>query len=109
MAPDGILSATYSNGTTKKLYQIALANFNATSQLKALGNSNFGVSAQSGDAMYLDASKGAGKILSGTLEESNTDVTVEILTTIQAQQRFNGNARMLQTLGEVLSRLTDKI
>ena len=47
--------------------------------------------------------------MSATIEQSNVDITQELMKMLRAQQLYNGNARMLQTAVEVSSRLTDKI
>jgi flagellar hook protein FlgE len=51
----------------------------------------------------------AGDIRSGMLEESNVDMTAELMEMLRAQQVYNGNARMMQTSVEMISRITDKI
>jgi flagellar hook protein FlgE len=51
----------------------------------------------------------AGNIMSGALEQANVDITNELMDMIRAQQVYNGNARMLQTTVETVSRITDKL
>ena len=47
--------------------------------------------------------------MSGALEQANVDITNELMDMIRAQQVYNGNARMLQTTVETVSRITDKL
>ena len=45
--------------------------------------------------------------MSGTLEQANVDITNELMEMIRAQQVYNGNARVLQTTIETVSKITD--
>ena len=107
----GIISVNYAGQTTpSELFQIAIATFPKDSSLKAIGNTNFMPSGESGNASYGKPSDpGYGSILSGSLEESNVDITNELVRLIKYQQIYNGNARVLQTMTEVASRVTDKL
>jgi flagellar hook protein FlgE len=107
----GIISVNYAGQTTpSELFQIAIASFPKDSSLKAIGNTNFMPSGESGNASYGKPSDpGYGSILSGSLEEANVDITNELVRLIKYQQIYNGNARVLQTMTEVASRVTDKL
>ena len=107
----GIISVNYAGQTTpSELFQIAIATFPKDSSLKAIGNTNFMPSGESGNASYGKPSDpGYGSILSGSLEEANVDITNELVRLIKYQQIYNGNARVLQTMTEVASRVTDKL
>ena len=52
---------------------------------------------------------GRGQIRWQSLEQANVDITNELMDMIRSQQVYNGNARMLQTTIETVSRITDKI
>ncbi len=107
---EGVVSATYSDGTVNRMFSIALANFPNAEGLKPIGNTNYIATGDSGSVSYGTGKKnGLGTILTGTLEQSNTDITAELLNMLKTQQNYNGNARMLQTYVEIASRLTDKI
>jgi flagellar hook protein FlgE len=108
----GIITATYADANNTKITigQVALAQFANPSALKPIGNTDFAASASSGTPNVVGAgAPRAGNIMSGTLEQSNVDITAQLMQMIQAQQLYNGNARMLQTAVEVGSRITDKI
>jgi len=108
----GVVTATYSDTANTKITigQVALAQFANPSALKPIGNTDFAASASSGTPNVVGAgAPRAGNIMSGTLEQSNVDITAQLMQMIQAQQLYNGNARMLQTAVEVGSRITDKI
>lgn len=108
----GMITATYADANNTKITigQVALAQFANPSALKPIGNTDFAASASSGTPNVVGAgAPRAGNIMSGTLEQSNVDITAQLMQMIQAQQLYNGNARMLQTAVEVGSRITDKI
>jgi flagellar hook protein FlgE len=108
--PKGLVSATYSDTSSKMIGFIAIANFRNDSSLKPVGNTDFSATVESGDANYsIAGAPQAGDIMAGTLEQSNVDITNELMTMLRAQQVYNGNARMLQTSVEVASRILDKI
>lgn len=108
--PKGLLSVTYSNGTIETPFQVSLASFASDSGLKPIGNTLFTESSYSGKARYgFPGTNGIGNLMSGSLEQSNTDITAELMLMMKYQQAFSGNSRMLQTYVEMSSRLTDKI
>ena len=106
----GLIAATYSDNSIRYPGFLAIANFPNSSALKAIGNSNYIATGDSGAAVIgSGGAPNAGDVMSATLEQSNVDITQELMKMLRAQQLYNGNARMLQTSVEVASRLTDKI
>jgi len=106
----GLIAATYSDNSIDYPGFVAVANFPNSSALKPIGNSNFIATGDSGiPNVSTGGAPNAGDIMSATLEQSNVDITQELMKMLRAQQLYNGNARMLQTAVEVSSRLTDKI
>ena len=83
-----------------------MARFPNETQLKALGSSNFGETDQSGAAILGNAKEpGFGLVQAGSLENSNTEITKELIMLMRAQQAFNGNAKMMETEGKVTAQL----
>lgn len=108
--PKGLLSISFSDGSIEKPFQLTLANFASDTGLRPIGNTMFRESNYSGKAIYgLAGSKGLGTLMSGALEQSNTDITSELMLMMKHQQAFASNSRMLQTYVEMASRLTDRI
>ena len=106
----GLIAATYSDNSIDYTGFVAVANFPNSSALKPIGNSNFIATGDSGTAnVSTGGAPNAGDIMSATIEQSNVDITQELMKMLRAQQLYSGNARMLQTAVEVSSRLTDKI
>ncbi|HMI19559.1 MAG TPA: flagellar hook protein FlgE [Sphingomonas sp.] len=95
---NGLVSATFSDGTTKKLGAVMIANFPNTNGLRQLGDSRWGQSGLSGDPIISQAGSGsAGTIQSGALEEANVDITEELVSLISAQRNFSANAKAIET------------
>jgi flagellar hook protein FlgE len=106
----GLINANYSDGSKTTIGAIALASFPYEAGLRPIGNTNFVESVDSGAPVITEAgAPAAGDIRSGALEQSNVDMTAELMQMLKAQQVYNGNARMMQTAVEMVSRITDKI
>lgn len=94
----GLVSASYSNGTQVALGKIVLANFDVPTNLRQLGDSTFVATADSGDARIAEAgSSGFGTIRAGALERSNVDLTEELVSMINSQRKFQANAKAIET------------
>ncbi len=94
----GTLFARYTNGESLALGQIALANFANAQGLRPSGNSLWTESFASGQALIgSPGSSDLGLIQSGSLEESNVDVTGELINLIQTQRNFQANAEVIST------------
>jgi flagellar hook protein FlgE len=108
ISPKGEVSATYSNGATYSMGFIGLATFPSDSGLKDIGGGMFAQTGSSGAPTFTPAgAPNAGNIMSGQLEQSNVDITTELMSVIQAQQVYNGNARAIQTMMDAVNKITD--
>ena len=97
----GIVSAVYTNGRTTQLGQVAMANFPNPGGLKQLGNTNWAATFQSGTVVAGTAgSAGFGSLQSGALENSNVDLTTELVNMITAQRAFQANAQAITTANQ---------
>jgi flagellar hook protein FlgE len=104
---DGKIQGVYSNGETRTLAQVLVAEFTNTSGLSANGGSNFVQTGASGTPrLGLAGSELSSVIKSGYLEMSNTDLSKELTEMILAQRGFQAAARVISTadtiLGEVI-------
>jgi flagellar hook-basal body protein len=98
IADDGLIVASYSNGTQKSLGKIVIANFNSAAGLNQIGDSSWIASADSGIARLGEAgSAGFGTIRAGSRERSNVDLTNELVDLIAAQRNFQANAKAIET------------
>ncbi len=98
IAEDGLMRATFSNGTTQPLGQIAMADFPNPQGLRALGDASWRETIDSGQVITGSAGTGRfGLIQSGALETSNVDLTQQLVNLITAQRNFQANARSIET------------
>jgi flagellar hook protein FlgE len=98
IGPDGLVNATYSNGSQVSLGKIVLANFSSPSGLRQVGDASYLASASSGNAKIGEAgSAGFGSIRAGATERANVDLTQELVDLITAQRNFQANAKAIET------------
>lgn len=99
---NGVVTASFSNGDSKKLGVVALVNFVDPTGLRQLGNSYWSSTGVSGDAQFGESnSAGFGNLISGQLEGSNVDITEELVQLISAQRNFQANAKALDTQSKI--------
>ena len=95
---DGLVSASYSNGTQLTLAKVILANFSSPAGLRQIGDSSFYATAKSGDPKIGEAgSAGFGTIRAGATERANVDLTQELVDLITAQRNFQANSKAIET------------
>ena len=95
---NGTVSARFSNGQTKALGQLALADFENAQGLKNIGNTMWVETAQSGQVIRGSAGSGDfGSVQSGALEDSNVDLTAQLVNMIKAQRNYQANAQSIST------------
>jgi flagellar hook protein FlgE len=100
---DGVITGRFSNGTSKPLGQVALALFNNLQGLRALGTNGFASTAESGEPKIGVANSGMfGSMQSGQLEQSNVDLTNELVRMIEAQRVYQANAQAIKAQDEIL-------
>jgi flagellar hook protein FlgE len=99
VASDGVVSATYSNGQSRSLGQIAMASFANSQGLHQVDNTNWTATFASGDPVLGAAGSGhLGTVQSGALESSNTaDLTQQLVNMIRAQRNYQANAKVIST------------
>ena len=94
---DGLVRATYSNGTSQPLSRIALVNFSNEQGLSQVGNTGWKESILSGEALAGEGGTGTfGTINSSALEQANVNLTSELINLISAQRNFQANSRALE-------------
>lgn len=98
----GVITASYSNGDAVKLGKVALANFVNPTGLRQNGGQYWSATGLSGTATMGGANEsGFGKLMSGTIEGSNVDITEELVELIAAQRNFQANAKALDTSSQI--------
>jgi flagellar hook protein FlgE len=95
---DGLVTATYADGSNQLLGKVAMASFTAPEGLRPIGDSHWQSTGDSGPPAIDAATNGPlGTIRSGALERANVDVTEELVALISAQRNFQANAKAIET------------
>ncbi len=98
----GILFARYTNGEALTLGQVVLASFSNVQGLSPLGDSTWAESFESGlPSVNVPLSGSLGAVQAGALEESNVDLSEELVHLIIAQRNFQANAKTIETADTV--------
>ena len=98
VGPDGVLMGNYSNMDTKPLGQIALANFANQNGLQNLGGNVYAQTAASGaPQVSVPGATNHGTLQGGAVENSNVDLTAELVNLITAQRNYQANAQTIKT------------
>ena len=101
---DGLITASYSNGSQLSIGKVLLANFPSADGLSARGDSVFLATAKSGAPLFGEPGSAAfGSIRAGALERSNVDLTSELIGLITAQRNFQANAKAIETSSTLTS------
>lgn len=108
IAADGTIMASYSNGVTRAEAQVALTSFRNPQGLTPVGGNNWVVSAEAGVPMDGKPETGSfGSLRSGALEDSNVDLTAELVNMMTAQRAYQANAQTIKTQDQVMSTLVN--
>ncbi|MGO4917568.1 flagellar hook protein FlgE [Pseudogemmobacter sp. W21_MBD1_M6] len=106
--PNGFLHAIYDIGFTRIIYQIPLVDVPNPNGLMALNNQAYQVSPDSGAFFLWNAGDGpTGEVVGFSREESATDVAGELTQLIQTQRAYSSNAKVIQTVDEMLQETTN--
>ncbi|MDH5572605.1 MAG: flagellar hook protein FlgE [Gammaproteobacteria bacterium] len=94
----GMIKARYSNGQSKILGQVSMADFANVQGLRQLGDTQWSESFTSGSALVGTPGSGSlGVLQAGALEGSNVDLTGQLVNMIEAQRNFQANAQVIST------------
>lgn len=106
---DGKIYASYTNGTTKLLGQIAVASFANPSGLEKQGENLYSATLNSGafDGIGVDITAEGGSLTTGVLEMSNVDLSTEFTDMITTQRGFQANSRIITVSDSMLEELTN--
>lgn len=105
---DGVIQGNYSNGQTKNLGQIVLANFTNPNGLQAIGNNAWVETSASGQPMVDAPDTGVlGVLQSGAVEDSNVDLTGELVNMIVQQRNYQANAQSIKTQDQIMQTLVN--
>jgi flagellar hook protein FlgE len=106
--PTGLIIGIFTNGVSRNLAQITLADFNNEAGLIKSGESLYQTSANSGEGIEGTAGETvSATISSGALESANVDLAQEFTNMIIAQRGFQSNARVITTSDNMLDDLVN--
>jgi flagellar hook protein FlgE len=95
---DGLVTATYGDGSNELLGKVAMASFTAQEGLRPIGDAHWQSTGDSGPPAINAATNGPlGTIRSGAIERANVDITEELVALIGAQRNFQANAKAIET------------
>lgn len=104
----GFLYAVYDQGFTRRIYQLPVVDVPNPNGLIALNNQSYQISPASGPFYLWDAGDGpTGATVGYSREESATDVAAELTQLIQTQRAYSSNAKVIQTVDEMLQETTN--
>ena len=105
---NGMIMTRYSNGVTRAEGQVALASFRNTQGLSAIGGNNWVETFESGQPVFGTPTDGNfGSLRSGALEDSNVDLTAELVNMMTAQRAYQANAQTIKTQDQIMSTLVN--
>lgn len=105
---DGKVAGTYTNGVTRDIAQVVVSTFRSPEGLTPIGNNQWVESAASGQpAPAVPGTGVAGVLQSSSLEQSNVDLTKELVNMIVAQRSYQANAQTIKTQDQILSTLVN--
>jgi len=108
VAADGLVMGRYTNGQSALLGQVVLANFANPNGLQPIGNNMWAESAASGAALVGTPDSGSlGVLQSSAVEDSNVDLTAELVNMITAQRVYQANAQTIKAQDAVLQTLVN--
>lgn len=106
ISENGVITGQYSNGETRAAGQIALVNFRNAQGLQPTGGGNWTATYSSGEPLRGEPGTGNfGALRAGATEDSNVDITAELVNMMTAQRAYQANAQTIKTQDQVLSTL----
>ncbi len=105
---DGTIAGRYSNGQSKTLGQVVLSNFSNPQGLQPLGGNNWAETNTSGTPLTgSPGSSSLGVLQTSAVEDSNVDLTAELVNMITAQRVYQANAQSVKTQDQVLQTIVN--
>jgi flagellar hook protein FlgE len=106
IADNGDIVGEFTNGLTRTLGRVAIAHFDNPTGLIDQGGNNYNAGASSGEAVIASPGEfSAGVIRSGSLEQSNVDLSKEFIDMIVTTTGFSAASRVITTSNRLLDEL----
>lgn len=105
---DGVVIGRYSNGQARNLGQVVLATFANPNGLQSLGNNQWALTSVSGPELISEpGSGGRGVLQSSAIEESNVDLTAQLVSMITQQRNYQASAQTIKTQDSIMQTLVN--
>lgn len=105
---DGVIQGNYSNGQTRNLAQVVLASFTNPNGLMSVGNNAWMETAASGQPKVGTPDTGTlGVLQSGAVEDSNVDLTAELVNMIVQQRNYQANSQSIKTQDQIMQTIVN--
>jgi flagellar hook protein FlgE len=102
---EGFVSANFSNGISRKIYQLPVATFTNVNGLSAENGGTYRISEASGALSLREAGQASGTIAARALESSNVDLAKEFTDLISVQRAYSASSKIITTADEMLDEL----
>ncbi|HVZ31512.1 MAG TPA: flagellar hook-basal body complex protein [Polyangiaceae bacterium] len=110
LAEDGGVLAQYSNGQKQRIGTIALATFPAEGALVPISNTSWTTTPASGTPLYFAPGTGmAGSLTPGALEQSNVDMTAQLVNLMSSQRNYQANSKVIAAQNEMMQSLMQAV
>jgi len=110
LSEDGAVLAQYSNGLKQRVGTVALATFPAEGELVPVSDTAWTTSVGSGTPLYFTPGTGmAGNLTPGSLEQSNVDMTSQLVSLMSAQRNYQANTKVISTENEMMQTLMQAV
>lgn len=107
---DGAVLAQYSNGLRQRIGTVALANFPNEEALANVSDTSWTVTNASGEPLYDAPGVGqAGSLVAGALEQSNVEMTSELVSLMTSQRNYQANTKVFQTQNQIMQSLMQAV
>ncbi|WP_084581931.1 flagellar hook protein FlgE [Sphingomonas azotifigens] len=108
ISPEGVVSAIFDDGSTRKVFQLPIATFpNPNGLTRVSGNAYSGNRSSGTMTMNAPGQLGAGKLLSNTLEASTVDLASEFTNMIRFQRAYSASSKIITTVDDMLREVSD--
>jgi flagellar hook protein FlgE len=108
VSDNGLISGRYTNGQANTLGQVVLGNFANPQGLRSMGDNLWQETAESGGPVIGSPQTGSlGSLQSASVEDSNVDLTQELVAMITAQRSYQANAQTIKTQDQVLQTIVN--
>lgn len=106
ISEDGLVAANFANGQSRNIYRLPLATVPAATLLSAVNGNAYSTTSTSGDiVLSTPTAGGTGRIQSGALENSTTDIATEFTDLIITQRAYSAATRIITTGDELLDEI----